>query len=466
MSEKEKKDYSFIKEIKKDMPKDRKKAVRQVLWTAFLAVLFGLIAALVIAFVLPRLQRDQADTAAAVASAAEEGQTAEDTEEISTESVTETQTDTETGDAEQEKTDGSDASETDASAEDGQENPEEASGNPEDAAGGSETELMADLQLTPRQAQDVQNQLYEIGHSADSAIVTVTGIKNTTDWYDNITESSSRGSGLIISAEGSKLMILTSRSAIAEAEQIQVGFATGQTADAAAVAYDDVTGLAVIEVESQQAGTLIARNQVSAVRFSTEEPRQGDLVIAVGSPLGSAGSVSTGQILETGKQHYAADRVYDTFSASLTRVSEGQTALLNIDGELIGILCPGLSQADESLPEIVDIRDLMSLLSDLRSGKMSSYAGAVIMTVTPEMAETYAMPAGVLVREVEMDSPAMAAGLQPGDVITAMSGVNTMSAEDYEKKLSGLQSGTECSLTVQRQSSEEYITIDMMLTVR
>ena len=70
------------------------------------------------------------------------------------------------------------------------------------------------------------------------------------------------------------------------------------------------------------------------------------------------------------------------------------------------------------------------------------------------------MPKGVYVREVALDSPAMAAGFQSGDVITKINGTDITAAEDYEKLVRGLETDDVIHISYERQGAQEYITLE------
>lgn len=92
----------------------------------------------------------------------------------------------------------------------------------------------------------------------------------------------------------------------------------------------------------------------------------------------------------------------------------------------------------------------------LSNGKNIPYIGIKGSTVTDAVSREYDIPKGVYIKEAVMDSPAMTAGLQNGDVIVEMDGQKIATMEDYQQKLLGLKKGSEVKITVNRQGTKEY----------
>ena len=95
----------------------------------------------------------------------------------------------------------------------------------------------------------------------------------------------------------------------------------------------------------------------------------------------------------------------------------------------------------------------------LSNSRSIGYLGLKISTVTNEIAKNYSLPLGVYIKSVEMDSPAIAAGLQSGDVITAIDGNEMLTVEQYEQYVRKLTPGSDVEITIMRQGQEDYVEI-------
>ena len=101
----------------------------------------------------------------------------------------------------------------------------------------------------------------------------------------------------------------------------------------------------------------------------------------------------------------------------------------------------------------------------LSNNKDIPYIGLEITTVTNTIAKENDIPKGVYIKEVKMDSPAMAAGLQSGDVITEIDGETVISVDGYQTKLLSLTPGDVAEVTIQRQGNDGYTEIKCPVTV-
>ena len=405
--------YEFIKEKRKEIPVNKKKIAMQTGYVCVLALLFGVIASVVIAFLQPKLEELFYPKKNPIVTIPED----EPTETSSTQS-TETETQEE---------------------------------NPID---------MLNWKPTIEDYQMLHNQLYAIGQQANRFVVTVTGVQNGTDWFNNDYENRDQGSGIIIANNSQELLILTEKKIIVSAQELYVTFIDDVTVKASMKQYDGNTGIAILSVllSDIEESTM---SQISiAVLGNSLSISQGTLAIAVGSPMGVNFSILTGNITSTTNTISTIDANYRIFTTDIVASESGSGALLNVKGELIGLVMQDYSrQGDENTLTAVSISDLKALIEKISNGKEVAYLGLGISTVTGEIEKAYDIPRGVYIKEVKMDSPAMAAGLKSGDVIIEMDGSMVDDESDYERKLLQVKPGDKVSLIIKRQSTTGYVSI-------
>lgn len=147
--------------------------------------------------------------------------------------------------------------------------------------------------------QKLQNKLYAVGKEANKSIVTVTGVKSDTDWFNNPYESKGQASGIIVAESSRELLVLTERKAIADAQEIYVTFINDVSVKAEMKKYDGNTGIAVLSVKTSEL-TESTKNAITvAVLGNSLTVTQGTIAIATGSPLGTNYSILTGNITST-----------------------------------------------------------------------------------------------------------------------------------------------------------------------
>lgn len=440
MQENDQNQYAFIKEKIKEKPVNKKKMMIQAGFVLAMAILFGLVASFVIAYFTPRMEQSLYPQ--------ENQQMNLPADESGTESVAE-------------------ATETEeAGEENGQETPE--TGNAEGEEGTPEGTVqeqnepidMIQWQPTLEDYQSLQNQIYAVGVEANKFMVTVTGVQSSTDWFNNAYESKDRSSGIIIGNTGGELLILTQKKVISNAEEIYVTFTDNTMAQAELRKYDGNTGITVLSVPTAQIEETTMSAVSVAVLGSSVPLKQGTMVIAVGSPLGVDDSILTGNMISNSNTISLVDANYDILMTDIVGSSNGSGALINLKGEVIGLMMQEYSNAgNTNTLTAVSISDIKALIDKLSGNQEIAYLGLGITTVTSNIEKEYEIPKGVYIKEVKMDSPAMAAGLQSGDVIVEMDGMQVLTEEAYERKILELSPGDVVEVIIKRQGNEGYVNI-------
>lgn len=411
--------YEFIKEKRKEIPINKKKLATQTGYVCIMALLFGVIASFVIAFLQPKIEEMLYPKQNPVVS-------------IPVDEPTET--------ASLESTENTETTESQTEAEE-----------PID---------MLVWKPTIEDYQMLQSQLYAVGQQANRFVVTVTGIQSETDWFNNDYENRDQGSGIIIANNSQELLILTEKKIIVSAQELYVTFIDGVTVPATMKQYDGNTGIAILSVALSEIEEETMKLVSIAVLGNSLAVPQGTLAIAVGSPMGVNFSILTGNITSNTNTISTIDANYKIFTTDIVASESGSGALINTKGEVIGLVMQDYSrQGDENTLTAVSISDLKALIEKLSNGKEVAYLGLGISTVTSDIEKSYDIPRGVYIKEVKMDSPAMAAGLQSGDVIVEMDGVAITDEAAYEHKLLQLKPEDKVSIVIKRQGVNGYVSI-------
>ena len=410
-------DFQFIRETRKEKPLNRKRVLQHILETVVLAVIFGAVGCLTFVLLKPRIEQYFMPEEKTQISFTEPEQLPED---------------------DMENTDQKD---------DTKDEPEKVI-----------IEKPATMDLAEYQA--LQNKMYAVGREADKFIVSVTNVKNDTDIFNTPYENKGIGSGVIIADTGEYLLILTEKKTIQGATSIRVTFVDDQTVKAELQQYDGNTGIAVLRVKTKDIEQ-DTRDQIAvAVLGTSVGVSQGQMVLAVGSPIGTIHSILTGNITSNRNSISTMDCNYTVFTTDMVGSANAGGALINTDGEIIGFILQDYNmQKEQTTLAAVSISELKGVIELLSNDKPVPYLGMRISTVTDEISETYQMPKGVYVREVALDSPAMEAGFQSGDVITQINGVSIAAAEDYEKLILTLSDEQVIHITYERQGAEDYISL-------
>jgi len=251
---------------------------------------------------------------------------------------------------------------------------------------------------------------------------------------------------------------------VEDAQTVKVTLYNGDEYNAQYVGGDEDYDIAVIKIEASglQAVTL----------GDSEKLNVGDRVLAIGNPLGDLTFSMSGGMVSSVNRTINVDGTPFNMIQTDTSINPGNSGgpLLNSYGEVVGIVSAKYSsygssgESVEGLGFAIPINDVISMIQDIMTnGYVSNkaYLGATIGTLTSGMAQQYRydISQGAFVYSVEDGSPAAAAGLQLGDVITAIDGTEITSLEDLTAAKKGYAAGDTSTLTVYRQG--ETITLEL-----
>lgn len=266
------------------------------------------------------------------------------------------------------------------------------------------------------------------------------------------------GSGVIVSLDGS---ILTNHHVVEGADKITVLMSDNKSFDAKVVGSDQPSDLAVLKIEAQGLPFLTLGN--------SDGVRVGDIVLAIGNPLGIGQTVTAGIISAKGRRTGLSDGSYEDFLQTDAPINRGNSggALVNLAGELIGInsqiLSPGGAGGGNigigfSIPSNMAKSVFEQLLKD---GKVHrGMLGISIQNVTDDTAKALDLKelSGILVSNVKPGGAAEKAGVKRGDIITAINGEKLEDSNTLRNKVAGTAPGTAIKLTLLRDGKEVELT--------
>ena len=263
------------------------------------------------------------------------------------------------------------------------------------------------------------------------------------------------GSGFIIDSQGH---IVTNNHVVKDATDIQVTLADGRKMPAKVVGVDPKSDLAVLQVKSATPLPHLALGDSDAARV-------GDWVVAVGNPFGLGGTVTAGILSARGR--HIGEGPYDDFLQIDAPINRGNSGgpLFAQDGTVIGVNTAIYSPSGGSvgigfaIPASV-VKQVVGQLET--NGKVErGWLGVAAQNVSPTMAKALNLPGatGALVAEVQKDSPASSAGIQPGDVITRIGAQAVKDPRALAQMVAALHAGSDQQMTVRRDGQDKTLTV-------
>jgi serine protease Do len=265
------------------------------------------------------------------------------------------------------------------------------------------------------------------------------------------------GSGFILNAEG---LILTNNHVVKDATDIHVRLSDNTEYAAKVVGKDAATDVALIQIVSPPKSLPVVTLGDSDVL------RQGDFVVAIGSPFGLRETATLGIVSAKHRAGVGQGGSYDDFIQTDAAINSGNSGgpLFNLRGEVVGINTAIVSpQIGSGIGFAVPINLAKSLLPQLKAkGRVvRGYMGVAVSELTPDLAKAFALPPGTkgaLIQNVRPKEPAAKAGIEPGDLVTRVNGKPVESSGDLTRQVALVPPGEKVEITVLRKGSEKSFT--------
>jgi len=263
------------------------------------------------------------------------------------------------------------------------------------------------------------------------------------------------GSGVIVDPAG---IVLTNNHVVADATQIRVKLSDGRTFDGEVLGRDPLTDLAVVKLRG-------ASNLPFAQLGDSDAIRVGEWSVAIGNPFGLASSVSLGII--SAKERNINAGPYDDFLQTDAAINPGNSGgpLFNLKGEVIGINTAIIGGSATGIGFAVPTNLAKTLLPQLeKNGKVTrGWLGVAVQDLSPELAKALKVPVsrGVVVADVNADTPAAQAGVKPDDVIVTVDGQKVETAGSLTRLIALKPPGANVSLAMYREGKPHELKVKL-----
>jgi len=266
------------------------------------------------------------------------------------------------------------------------------------------------------------------------------------------------GSGVVVSSDG---YLLTNHHVIDNATDIRVEFADGRTFAAKLIGSDQPSDLALLKIE--------AANLRPLTLGDSDAVQVGDIVLAVGNPLGIGQTVTSGIVSAKGRSTGVGDGSYEDFLQTDAPINQGNSggALVNTKGELIGINSQILSVSEGNIGIGFAIPANMAshVMDELRTeGRVRrAQLGVTVQPVTSDLAASLGLAEtrGAIVSSVESGSAADRAGIKRGDVIVSFNGKPVSEFNALRNRVAETKPGTDAAVGIVRDGSDKTLTVKL-----
>lgn len=340
----------------------------------------------------------------------------------------------------------------------------------------SNTDIEKPEQKPTPTLSEFNDAIVDVAEKAKSTVVTVTVTQtvearqnplarffgNPRDQQPEEYQRQGLGSGVIVSNDG---YILTNNHVVEKADEVEVQLYNDKQYKAEVIGTDPRTDIAVLKIDAENLDVIKLGN--------SEKTRVGEMVLAIGSPLqpGLAHSVSMGIISAKDRSIGILKKQegYENFLQTDAAINPGNSggALINMDGELIGINSAIASRSGGSdgigfaVPVDIAKRVMKSIIQNGRV--IRAYLGIAGQDITPTLAKALNLESnrGIVINQVNNDTPAEEAGLQEGDVIQKLNGKEILNYDNFRTNIATSTPGDKIQLHILRDGATKQLTVTL-----
>lgn len=305
----------------------------------------------------------------------------------------------------------------------------------------------------------IHEELAELTEDMSNALVTVHGTLEEGSWFDEMMEDENQGTGVVLAKNNYNVYILTDKNITNGSKTLKVTFPDGSIADGVLQVEDSVTRMAILKIPYGRLGEDTLESLDVAVFDDVNDYEIGDPVIAMGVDYLSFGMITSMPVMTL------CDGSYQKIVTDISGNGDNGGVLLNMDGQVIGLLGAVENIQELDLLEGLKLEDCQFLLESLSNREELPYLGITGKEITENISEELSMPRGIFVKAVAKNSPAMRKGIKAADVLCSMNGEDVHNMQDYMEMMETLAPGDNVTLIIQREDAGKYKEIEVTVTL-
>ena len=442
MSEKDKDnvDFEFIKEqVIENKRRKLKKRLLPFLMTIFLAILFGLIAAITFVVAEPKLykllNRDNPEGT------------------VNFPTVT------------PEEQDAANGIEQGGTKEDGEVSENINEGNTE-GSGQEEPINNTVIQKIDAGLEDytsIYNEIRMLINEVDKSLVNVTSSYQVDDWF-GASEKTIHTTGVIVASNTTDYLILVSLDRVQEAESVKIKFSDTTYVEAVLLDYEAELNIALLSLSMEDIPELY-RNALKVAEFGESYGiTVGNPVIALGNPNGHINSMDVGIVTSKGSYASITDNRIELFNTDMEDNENTDGVIINLEGKIVGLITRTLKDdLNEGLSTAIGISKIKPIIIKMGYQVPRIYFGIKADDMTEDIKRQHSITSGIYINEVLADSPAFKAGLRDGDIIINVNDQAILNTNNFYNIITSYQVGQKLKVKLKRTTGntekEKNITV-------
>lgn len=326
-------------------------------------------------------------------------------------------------------------------------------------------DLISNIHFSTADYQELYKEMADTANETMKSVVRVTPVKSGTDFFKNIYEYSSELSGLIVAESDDAVFVVTRYSVLKGYENIVVTFINNIQAKAELYNYDTNIDIAVLKVKSEDINE-VTHNSIKIASFASSVSPSivGAPIIAIGTPMGTYGSVNYGIVTSNSGRINVTDNTYKQVVTNAYGTQGASGVIINLKGDVIAYTDIRFVTSDtRNLVCGIGITELRRTIESLVKGEENVLFGIQGSDV-PSEAVSMGMPVGCYVSKVLPDSPAYYAGIQSGDIISKIGSLPVTRFSEFLSAIKAQSIDETVTVTVYRDVQGEYKEMIMDVT--
>ncbi len=329
--------------------------------------------------------------------------------------------------------------------------------------------IIKGISLDVNDYQNMYQSLSEYMDKMSVYMVEVVGVQSDQDGFFNENEKKNHTAGIIVGKNEESYFILTDYDSISKSDKTEVYFYDGKKSEAKIYNVLEDSNIVILQVFFRKISNYKdgLDYKVVSLGSSYNDKLKGNIVIALGCPLGSYDSVGYGIVMSTNTNYRVTDLNYHLLVTDIMGSSKATGALFDLNGCFVGMIMPGIGDSDLKNNIVAySVSDLKGIVTHMLKENSIPYFGITGMDVTEEVYAEQGIPKGVYVEEVELNSPAMLSGIQKGDIIIKMDEKDIVDMSGFTGYLLKKSEGETVDVTLKRKSYDGYREMTVKVTIQ
>lgn len=338
--------------------------------------------------------------------------------------------------------------------------------NPGTEEGEGDQEMGIPLDFTAEDYRQMMKSVADMTSDVNRSIATITGSNPTADAEEMLEAASSNSvDGLLVAETRTHLLFLMPMHQMTGYGRYTMSFGVGSACEGKIRAYDGNTGLGILEVNRDDIEGYLTSYYRVAELGNSYAVEKGSPIIAMGSPFGIENGLALGILSSKNGAADVVDADFTLLVSDIVGSPRSSGVFVNLQGEVLGIIMPDQGLSGSDVLTAISVSEIKDIIEKLSNRSSIPYVGIRGVTIDTATAEANDLEEGIYVTAVEMDSPAMDAGIQMGDIITEVNSVPVMTMDNFHDVLMNTSTGKEIRFNGKRANPEGWKNFSVSVTI-